>query len=480
MAGDGRERAGHSSTARVCRLSLYAALILGACGGGGTTVGGLGGVGGPFGVGKGGAGGASACPDLFGPTLQTFSIDISAADWAAMQAEFQTIGQLVDDAFVAHVPVLYPVTFHYGAETVSDAVIHLRGDSSWREAAQYDGGNGKMQFSIEFDQVNRDARFHGVDKIRLDMPRTDPTFLRERIGNTWLRSIGIPAVCATSAKLMVNGVFYGVYVAEDSFGGRLVKEFFPGNSDGDLYDGGWTAKTNELAPNHDRLNMFWDATTPAALTAIVDVPGSVLAWAAEALLNDADGYWGGDHNFFIYDQGAKGYLFFPHDLDSSLDYLERFDSDVITWWSVRDGWPLPIPQHYRIVIGDDALRTEFVGAVRKQLARYDVRQLQTWVDTWHGQIAAAVAADPHRPVDVSAQDFEDAVAFMRDGLAARADYVGKWLACWDSGSGADGDGDGVIWCHDCRDDLASVRPGAAEICGNGIDDDCNAVIDDGC
>jgi hypothetical protein len=226
--------------------------------------------------------------------------------------------------------------------------------------------------------------------------------------------------------------------------------------------------------------MFWEATTPAALTAIVDVQASLPSWAAEALLNDADGYWGGDHNFFIYDQGAKGYVFFPHDLDSTFEYLDRYDSDPITWWSVRTDWPLPIPQHYRIVIGDDGLRAQYVEALRAQLARYDVGQLQGWVDAWSGQIGGAVDADPHRPIDVSPDDFRDAVGRMRQGIADRADYMRKWLACWDGGDYTDGDGDGLVWCHDCRDDLPSVHAGAAEVCGNQIDDDCNGLVDDGC
>ena len=212
------------------------------------------------------------------------------------------------------------------------------------------------------------------------------------------------------------------------------------------------------------------------------MPGSLPAWAAEALLNDADGYWGGDHNFFIYDQGAKGYVFFPQDLDYDVEYLDRYDSDPITWWSAREDWPLPIPQHYRIVIGDDGMRRQFVEALRAQLARYDVRQLQGWVDAWAAPIAGEVAADPHRPVDVSPADFEDAVARMRGGIAERADYVHKWLACWDSGTGADGDGDGVISCDDCRDDMAGRFTRAPpEIWRQSrIDDDCNAVVDDGC
>jgi hypothetical protein len=487
MAGLGVGRERHRAHARfgAGRFAL-ALLTAAACGGGRAhetdrLTGDAGASGGNGGTGSGGAGGAgAACADLFAPTLQTFAIDISAGDWTAIQNEFETVGQLPDDVFVEHQATDYPVVFHYGTETFSDAFIHLRGDSSWREAAQTDGPAGKMQLAIVFDHLNPDATFHGVSKIRLDMPRTDPTFLRDRVANAWLRSAGIPAVCATSSRLMVNGSFYGLFVVEETVGHQMIKKWFPGNSGGDLWDGGETAKTNTLNPNHARQQMFWDATTPAALTAIVDVPGSLRAWAAEALLNDGDGYWGGEHNFFIYDQGAKGFVFFPHDLDSSLDYLGRFDSDPITWWSARPDWPLPIPQHYLIVIHDDALRAQFVEALRAQLALYDVAKLQSWIDDWSGQISDAVTADPHRPIDVAPEDFETAVALMRQGIADRADYLKRWLACWDGGAGDDADGDGFIWCHDCRDDMASVHTGAAEICGNLIDDDCNGGIDDGC
>ena len=172
----------------------------GGAGGSGVTGGG-----GSSGGGTVGTATAPACPDFLGQTLQTFSIDISAADWAAIQNEFLTTGLLTDNDFVQHQAVAYPIVFHYGAETVGDATIHLRGDSSWREAAEYDGAQGKMQFGIAFDDVNANATFHGISKVKLDMPRTDPTFMRDRIANTWLRSIDIPAACSTSAQLMVNG-----------------------------------------------------------------------------------------------------------------------------------------------------------------------------------------------------------------------------------------------------------------------------------
>jgi hypothetical protein len=49
-------------------------------------------------------------------------------------------------------------------------------------------------------------------------------------------------------------------------------------------------------------------------------------------------------------------------------------------------------------------------------------------------------------------------------------------------SDVDGDGYASITCGgtDCNDNNAAINPGAAEICGNGIDDNCNDSIDEGC
>ncbi len=446
-----------------------------------------GGAGGAPTTGSGGAGGtadagtgALSCSDLFAPTLQTYSVDISDADWTAIQAEFMSAGMLTDQAFFDYQPKYYPVTFHFGNDASKNAYIRLKGDSSWRETVQYDGVNGKMQFVVAFDQLDSQATFHGVGKIGFDMPRADLSFLHDRISNTWMRQIGIAALCATSGKLMVNGTYYGLFAAEERMGHRILGEFFPGNGDNDLFKGGATAETNSSTADWNKLSQFWNATTPAALAAIVDLPQSFLTWAAEMMLNDGDGYWGGDHNFFIYDEGPnQGYVFLPTDLDSTLDFLGYFTGDPVWWWSSRPGLQF-IGQQYRTAMNDATLRGQYTGAVATQFGRFDVSQFQSWLDQWSAQIRDAVAADPHKPSSTTVAVFDAAVALARQGVQARADFVNQWLACQQSGSGVDQDGDGYIWCKECDDTTATTHPGAPEICGNQVDDNCNGLYDEGC
>ena len=42
----------------------------------------------------------------------------------------------------------------------------------------------------------------------------------------------------------------------------------------------------------------------------------------------------------------------------------------------------------------------------------------------------------------------------------------------------DDDGDGFPAAKDCNDADPAVNPGQSEICGNGVDDNCNLVFDE--
>jgi hypothetical protein len=451
----------------------------GAAGAGGGSAAGAGTAGASGGAG-GAAGGpattiAHGCSDLFDPArLVDYAVDISPDEWAKIDYEFRNVEAL--KAAGQDYKTYHPVVFHYGGETVPDAMIRLKGDSSWRNTVRYDGDKAKMQFVISFEEVDTAAKFHGVSKGVLDMPDIDDTFMQERLAFTTLADmLSLPAPCANSARLTINGQYYGLYVNEENVGGRYIKRVFPEAPDGDLFEGGYTPKTNELAPNWQRLDAFWDAHDIAATAAVVDIDASVTEWAAEALLNDGDGYYGGGHNFYIYDYPGKGYRWLIDDADATFAWIGRSDYSPIYWWAGRGTKQQP-GQHYLIIMGDPTARAKYVAALRQLLGLWDVARVQGWIDGFAAQIADAVAADPHLLPTVV--EHERAVAAMRQEVADRPVYVAKFLACQDgSGDTSDRDGDGFTWCNDCDDANAAAHPGAVEICGNGVDDDCNGLAD---
>src|SRR3954468_11614884 len=150
----------------------------GGTGGSPGSTGGAGAVGGTAGAGA--AGGALACSDLFDQSkVADYQIEMTADDWSKMSYEFFNFAalQAAGQPFKSY----HPIVFHYGAETVTNAMIRLKGQSSWRHTVALDGANAKMQFVIAFDQVDPKGKFHGVSKVVLDMTRDDETFMQERL-----------------------------------------------------------------------------------------------------------------------------------------------------------------------------------------------------------------------------------------------------------------------------------------------------------
>ena len=201
----------------------------------------------------------------------------------------------------------------------------------------------------------------------------------------------------------------------------------PRRGRGDLWDGGWGLATNEdtVSQPHPRLDAWWAATDAAALAAIADMDETLAEWAGEAMIADADGYWIG-HNFFLYDHPTRGWLWIPHDLDATIDWVD-VEVDPLYYWGGEATWSGPWP-HYAAVIKDPTWRERYVAALRHAYEVFvggeapgacSIATRPRW--------PTPPAADPTRPFSVD--DHLEGGASLRHALHERGEFMRAWLDC---------------------------------------------------
>jgi len=423
--------------------------------------------------------GAGGCADIFSDDqVTTYEIQISQSEWDGLVSDFYNMAQ--NDAANRDIhPYHVLEEFKYGNEVVMDATIRLKGQSSWRQAVEAGDNPPKMQFVISFNETDPAGRFHGQRKVELDMPRIDQSYLRQRLAFAYMRALQLPALCANSGRLIVNGNYYGLYTNLERPDQEFLQRAFPGADKGDLWDGGWGLETNTSTASQPkpRLDAWFAVKTTADLAAIADVDEALAEWAAEAMILDADGFWIGRQNFFLYDHPKRGWLWIPHDLDATIDWADE-KTDPLFYWGHMMPWDRPWA-HYAAVINDPDTRDRYIAALHHA---YDVSvatKLPELLDRWAAQVADAAAADPTRPFSID--DHSRAVQALRAALVARGAMVEEWLDCRQSPAGAaDADGDGHPSCLDCNDGDPRVYPGAPEVCGDGVDQSCDGSDTNGC
>jgi len=272
------------------------------------------------------------CADVYAPgLLPTFEIQIADSEWKAMVSEYQQWKARLDQSL--DLKPYHPVVFRYEKEEYA-AQIKLQGNAvtSWT--------GDKMQFTVAFNKTDKNGRFHGLRKIILHASPAEQTFLRERLALSYMRGLGVAAACENNARLVVNGRYYGIYSNREAPDSEYLQRVFPEAPDGDMWKGGWVLDNNSSTSNPANHNAFMGVTDAAAMSRMADMDEALLDWAAEALVPDSDGYWALDHNFYLYEHAARGFLWLPYDVDATFDFAP-FNADPITWIpSWAKGWGL--------------------------------------------------------------------------------------------------------------------------------------------
>ena len=202
------------------------------------------------------------------------------------------------------------------------------------------------------------------------------------------------------------------------------------------------------------------------------------------MLNNADGYYGGLPQLLTSTiRGQAGFVFLPLDTDATFDWLALFDWPAVNdhpvfWWeAARQAGAVARPA----LVDRDERRRAGGGSTPTRWRR--CWPSGTSASSTAGSTPGRSRSPPtSRPIRTRWATVDDVPRGRAEGARGgrRAPRVPAHLRRLRAERrGRRQDGDGARWCDDCRDDDASIHVGAAEMC-NGVDDNCNGVVDEGC
>jgi hypothetical protein len=256
--------------------------------------------------------------------------------------------------------------------------------------------------------------------------------MHERLAFPLFEARGLPYSCANSAKILLNGEYYGLYTNIERIDKEYLERHFE-EADGNLYQGGSELKTNEDVGDISRLQALQAATTVDEIAALVDLDQAVAEWATEAMIPALDNYWAGvEINYYLYDHPTRGFVYLPYDLDISfgdsaypgggLVWSDAATVDPLTW--EHYGWQKEAL--VETVLSDTYWCERFVEELTLTRAAFDPDAMWAQAQVWNTQIGGAMLDDPRRPF--SRPDHAGAMDNLEAFLPARAAFVDAWLA----------------------------------------------------
>lgn len=305
-------------------------------------------------------------------------------------------------------------------------------DKTWRPAVfEYEGeswdvqvknrGNSrcgtKLQLSIAFNKVDRNARFQGLRRLHIDHGHC--RILDERLMLAFLREdLGEPAPCANHALVDVNGGFEGLYTNLEVINKDwLTRNFGPDGNDGNLWKEGFYLETNEETGTRDVIDAFRHAETLDEIEALADVDHAVRYWAWEAVIPATDNFWVDGWNYFLYEHPDRGIVFIPRDYDKATPWKEQ--------WVTFDPMALDSRHHpVPIVLADPDWNAAYRRALADVFDRYDPAVFEERQDQYWEQVHLYAADDPAYNVTPSSPP----PSYVLQGIRDRVEWLNGRLA----------------------------------------------------
>lgn len=308
----------------------------------------------------------------------------------------------------------------------------------------------RFSMKLDFNEYDDDARLDGLKKLNLHAMAADPSKMRERLGYSLYRDMGVLTPRAVHARVYINGEYHGLFAAVEEVDGRFTANRFPDSGDGNVYKEIWPAahfdaavaeaalRTNDDPSTIDVSDFlaFRDAVSAASeadfattLAPYLDFDYLARFIVVNRAISDFDGAmafyygWGpppANHNLYWYHDSESGqFQLIPWDLDKSFWFPEpNFWSEnaahgmnVTPNWNVVSSncggytaWFDNLGRSYRMMAidcdpllrllrahvydGQKAITQAFIEGP------FSEASVRAKLDAWRTQIASAIEDDP--------------------------------------------------------------------------------------
>ena len=334
----------------------------------------------------------------------------------------------------------------------------------------------KPALKVKFNHAEG-TPFLGLKKIALNNLAQDPSGVAEWAAYSLFRAVGVPAPRVGYAVLSIDGETKGIYAVVESMDDVALDRWFP--STAHLYEGAYgqdlfpqiiadyeidegADDRTDLATVVAAIEMNEPAMVYEATAALVRWPEVVAAMATEIFIGHWDGYAPTRNNYFLHfdDQGRLSLL--PWGTDQTF-------RDVLAL-HVGDG------RLFEVCLAHPECRALYDATLLAVADAVDETGLQAQLEQRRTLLSPLVELD--RFGVGNAEALGDEIERTRAFLTERQADVRARSQCL-SGADRDADDDGHDCSVDCDDDDPDTYPGAEEICGDQVDQDCSGWPDDG-
>ncbi len=385
--------------------------------------------------------------DLFGASsIPVFDVYLPPATWADLQIDAR------DEEYVR-------AEACYEGQSLGEIGLRFKGSYGSLYGC-FDSDDNmicrKLSMKMKFSEYDPEGRFFGMKRLNFQAYKEDDTYMKERLSYDLFRAMDIATPRAAWAELRVNGEPRGLFGMVEQVDGRFTADRFPEAPDNNLYKELWPVlwpefdpetwilsqlKTNEEEGDISSFLGFVEALSEAEETALRETLGEYMDldalaryMAADDAINNVDGVtayytsadldFGGNHNYYLYEDAPAHFTLIPWDEDNTL--AMRLGFGAVPRWTaeVADcdaSYPAWGGIYSVMAPGCDPLFT----AIRQDLAVYreSARSLLEGpfaeaamgaaIDGHEAFLRDAVAADPHGP---GLEAFDLALARLRADL----------------------------------------------------------------